>query len=148
MSANNFTAIVFTILIDQVTKYLARRQFFFKAQVIENPGLPFFGINLPGFFDLIVVAVILALFLYLFFRNFQTAKNSYGFSLILGGAISNIFDRLTKGTVTDFVNIRLGNTFNFADVAIIIGIALLIINPKSQAPRLRPRASDGQASPK
>jgi lipoprotein signal peptidase len=45
----------------------------------------------------------------------------------LGGAVSNLFDRLLDGTVTDFINIGI-STLNLADVAIIAGIVLLAIS--------------------
>ena len=123
------------IFFDQLTKYLARRQIVISAAIIENPGLPFFGIDLPGFFDLILVLVLLVIFVVSYLRNWHSPSSQIGFSMVAAGAASNIFDRLTKGGVTDFINLGTGNTFNFADIAIIIGIPLLALqasrNPKS-----------------
>lgn len=49
--------------------------------------------------------------------------------LIAGGAAGNIVDRVHQGAVTDFLDFHIGNwhwpTFNMADVAISIGVALL-----------------------
>lgn len=53
------------------------------------------------------------------------------FALILGGAVSNIIDRLSDGAVTDFLDVHLAGwhwpTFNMADVAITCGVALLLV---------------------
>lgn len=52
-------------------------------------------------------------------------------SLIIGGAIGNLYDRLTYYAVPDFIDFHLENfhwfTFNFADIFITLGIILLII---------------------
>lgn len=52
-------------------------------------------------------------------------------SLILGGAVGNLVDRLASGGVTDFIDFYVGNwhwhTFNLADSAITIGIALMVL---------------------
>lgn len=52
-------------------------------------------------------------------------------SLILGGAVGNLVDRLASGGVTDFIDFYIGNwhwhTFNLADSAITIGIALMVL---------------------
>jgi signal peptidase II len=56
---------------------------------------------------------------------------SVSFCLILGGALGNLWDRLAKGTVTDFLDFYIGQhhwpPFNVADSAIVIGALLLII---------------------
>ena len=52
------------------------------------------------------------------------------FSLILGGALGNFYDRLTYFAVPDFIDVHINNfhwfTFNIADIFITIGIILLI----------------------
>jgi len=51
-------------------------------------------------------------------------------SLILGGAIGNLWDRVVAGHVVDFLDFYLGNShwpsFNIADSAIVIGALLLV----------------------
>lgn len=129
----NYLIFAGVIILDQVTKVLARRQFFFNNGVVENFGLPFFGLNLPGGLDLILVLGALAFFIYLYFRQ-APRKFSAGMALVLGGAVSNIADRLVRGSVSDFIDLGIGNTFNFADIAIIGGILLIIIKkPKSKS---------------
>ncbi len=116
------------IFFDQLTKHLVRKQAIIKFAIIENPGLPF-NLNLPGFFNLAGVGVLVMLFVWLYFRYFKTRVSEWGLALILGGAASNILDRIEKGTVTDFLNLGI-STLNLADIAIMIGIAALMLNAK------------------
>src|SRR3989442_8497226 len=62
-----------------------------------------------------------------------------GLSLILGGALGNVFDRIVSGAVTDFLDFYIGDlhwpAFNVADSAIVIGSGLLLVSllrPKQQ----------------
>ena len=62
-----------------------------------------------------------------------------GLSLILGGALGNVFDRIVSGAVTDFLDFYVGTlhwpAFNVADSAIVIGSGLLLLSllrPKQQ----------------
>ncbi len=53
-------------------------------------------------------------------------------SFILGGALSNVYDRVVYGSVIDFIDFHIGPyhwpAFNLADVAITLGIGLLLLN--------------------
>ena len=55
-----------------------------------------------------------------------------GLALILGGALGNIYDRVMRGAVTDFLDVYVGDahwpTFNAADCAISIGAGLMILS--------------------
>ena len=55
-----------------------------------------------------------------------------GLSLVLGGALGNVIDRIRLGYVIDFIQVLLGSwpfpSFNVADAAISVGAALLIID--------------------
>ena len=48
-----------------------------------------------------------------------------GFSLILGGAIGNLIDRIVFGYVVDFIDLRMWPVFNIADSAITIGAVVV-----------------------
>ncbi len=58
-------------------------------------------------------------------------ETSLGLALILGGALSNLFDRIRVGRVVDFLDFYIRSyhwaTFNLADSAIVVGAGLLII---------------------
>jgi signal peptidase II len=55
----------------------------------------------------------------------------YGLVLILGGAAGNLLDRISRRSVTDFIDFHIGThhwyTFNIADSAIVIGAGLVIL---------------------
>ena len=55
-----------------------------------------------------------------------------GLSLVLGGALGNLYDRLVNGTVTDFLDVYVGTyhwpAFNVADSAITVGAGLLLLD--------------------
>lgn len=46
--------------------------------------------------------------------------------LLLGGAIANLVDRLEDGGVTDFIDLGAWPSFNLADTALTVGIALML----------------------
>jgi signal peptidase II len=55
-----------------------------------------------------------------------------GLALVLGGALGNVYDRITAGTVTDFLEFYVGThsfpSFNVADSAITTGAGLLLLD--------------------
>ncbi|MEP5766303.1 MAG: signal peptidase II [Halieaceae bacterium] len=65
-------------------------------------------------------------------------------SLILGGAIGNLWDRLALGHVVDFISVHYGPyyfpTFNVADSAVSVGAGLMILDAIIQARRVRQEA--------
>jgi signal peptidase II len=83
------------------------------------------------------VLVFVALALWGRGSSFNTPLTRFGLSLILGGAIGNLYDRVLYGAVTDFVEVYHGAwsfpAFNVADSAITVGAGLLLID------LLRPR---------
>ncbi len=68
---------------------------------------------------------------YLLYKNKDQKLLCLSLSMILGGALGNLWDRITLGHVVDFLDFYIGNyhwpAFNVADAAIVIGAALLII---------------------
>jgi signal peptidase II len=64
------------------------------------------------------------------------------FALIAGGALGNLVDRLHDGAVTDFVRWRIHDhrwpIFNVADAALLVGVALLLLDGVRARRRVRP----------
>ena len=99
-----------------------------SIHVVHNTGIAF-GIDMGRIPLLIVTSVGLALVGYLWksdpFRQKSLVK--FGYVSILSGAFSNAFDRFTFGYVVDFLSIRHFAVCNIADVAITLGVGLLIL---------------------
>ena len=75
-------------------------------------------------FAFIGIAAIL-LFTLLFYNRFPLLDSKLGkpaLGLILGGTIGNLIDRLSRGHVTDFIDIGIWPAFNIADSAITVGV--------------------------
>ena len=85
------------------------------------------------------VAIVASVFLVWMLRRGGSRALSTGVALILGGALGNLWDRLTQGRVTDFVLLHYQGwswpAFNVADSAITVGAALLILDSFRPRPR-------------
>lgn len=68
----------------------------------------------------------------------QATRLLTALSLVLGGAVGNLLDRLVQGAVTDFVGVYLGSyrwpDFNLADSAISVGLVLLLFDSLRSRP--------------
>lgn len=77
------------------------------------------------------VGVIVFLFWLLAAERAGGRMGQIGMALIIGGAVGNVVDRLTRRGVTDFIDLHIENhhwpTFNVADSAIVIGAALVLM---------------------
>lgn len=72
------------------------------------------------------VVGVAALFIYLFNPGFAHPIIRFGLALMLGGAIGNLIDRVTRGEVVDFLKVPRWPAFNIADSAITIGVICLL----------------------
>lgn len=135
---------------DQLTKFLIVSNFrlgeslpllqdYFNLTLVHNPGAAF-GIlaNLapqwrePFFLivPLVTLMIILAVFLKL---HEEQVISMYALSMIVGGAIGNLIDRLRLGYVIDFLDFHWKYqhhfpAFNVADSAITIGVGMLLLS--------------------
>lgn len=100
---------------------------------VQNTGVAFSmfaGQNIK--FLLIAVAFGLICYLYWRFRNTATIWLRLGFALVLGGAIGNLLDRITRSFVVDFIHFQIPGVFNFAvfnvaDSAITTGVIVIAL---------------------
>ena len=101
---------------------------FLTIQRQVNRGVAFgllwerYGLILPA--AAIALAVIL---LYLRLESRPVLAGVAG-GLLLGGSLGNLYERLTRGEVTDFLKIPHWPTFNFADIFIVAGVVLVAIS--------------------
>ncbi len=96
-----------------------------------------------------VVSAVLAVWLWRI-RDKGPLVLAAGLSLVLGGAIGNVIDRIRLGYVTDFIQVMFGNwafpSFNVADSAITVGAALLIIDALFFSGREQSKPAPGETS--
>src|ERR1700722_20054444 len=132
---------------DQVTKGMVERRIaafeiipviphFFNLTMTKNPGAAF-GLfaDSPAArktaFLVLVSALLIAAVAGVVWRSRKLDwQAGVGLSLILGGAISNLLDRIRFGRVVDFIDLYVRSyhwyTFNLADTAIVAGAFVLI----------------------
>jgi signal peptidase II len=133
---------------DQVSKVIARKNIEPYEQItlikdrfiltkVENTGAFLSaGSNLPDFVRVTLLTVmpiaVLAYGLWFLYSNRNLPKlMQIGICFLIGGGIGNIYDRIVYGSVTDFLHMDLvlfrTGIFNLADVSIMIGIGLLLL---------------------
>ena len=129
--------IVFIVLsLDQLSKFLVTKnlelnnpipviQGVFNLTLVHNRGAAF-GIFKNQFYLFILSSVAAVILIYSILRkNKRNNFYSFSLSLILGGAIGNLIDRVFLGYVVDFLDFRVWPVFNIADSAITIGAVSL-----------------------
>ncbi|MCL4159726.1 UNVERIFIED_CONTAM: hypothetical protein GTU68_011708 [Idotea baltica] len=134
---------------DQITKEVARNQLgeykpvhlvqdYFILTKVENTGAALsLGQHLSPklkvvFLQVFPIAMLIVLFSMILRQNKSTKWAITGYSFIIGGGIGNIADRIRFDSVTDFMLLQWGplrtGIFNMADVSVVIGISLLLID--------------------
>jgi signal peptidase II len=107
---------------------------FLSIVLVYNPGAAFSFLADAGgwqrwFFTLLTIAISVVLVVALR-RPHASRVVPLALALVLGGALGNLWDRLTLGHVTDFVLVHWNEhtfpAFNVADSGISVGVALLI----------------------
>ena len=135
------------VLLDQVSKYLVVH--YLTRQVVIVPGFldlvsvynrgVAFGMFNNGqcifrstLLTVLSVAVFIILFFVYLFSKDMTRLSMVALSMIMGGAVGNVIDRIRLGYVVDFIDVFVKNThwpaFNVADSAITVGAVLLAID--------------------
>lgn len=99
--------------------------------LVHNTGIAFGLFKDSGSVFVIIPLILTGLLIYniYYYRNSAHLTRTYivAFSLILGGAIGNLIDRITLGYVIDFIDFRIWPVFNLADSAIFIGAAVIFL---------------------
>ena len=145
--AKTLITLLLVVGIDQYSKIMAKKMLLGKGVsshfndmwrwvFAENTGAFLsWGSDLSGwvhvlFLKVIPVILIIGLLFYTMFSKEVTKNQVLPLSLILGGGVGNLYDRLLYGKVIDFMNIGIGDLrtgiFNVADMAIMAGIFWLL----------------------
>ncbi|MCF8469134.1 MAG: signal peptidase II [Sneathiella sp.] len=121
-------------LIDVMAQYPAGIEVtpFFNLVMVWNRGVSF-GMFASSDMRWILVGVsaIISIVVLLWLRKATNRALTIGLGLVLGGAIGNIIDRVRLGAVADFFDFDLifmrWPAFNVADMAIVCGVALIVL---------------------
>jgi signal peptidase II len=158
---------VLVLLIDYLTKWVVRvkldpnRPFellpgFLRFSYWENSGVAF------GLFDALTstwkpyilaamgVAAVIVILLYSAHMPPERKLMQFSLAIIIGGILGNLVDRIARGSVIDFIEFHIYDSFhwpnfNAADSAITIGIALLLIDTV-KTPAVQEEAAETDSS--
>jgi len=138
-----FLYILIFIVLDLFSKHLALNYLSHSTPIEFIPIIDFYltfnsGVAF-GFLDLgsrvmsnilTFAGILIVVYMLVLLKNENDSTKKLALSIIIGGALGNIFDRLPDGYVTDFLHLKINNfsffIFNIADASITIGAVLLI----------------------
>jgi signal peptidase II len=130
--------VLLIVALDQITKFLIIKYVspfdsiavfpFLNIVNVTNIGAAFGSFkNLGSNFFIIISLIAIVFILYLLKKNLY---NYIGLSLIFGGALGNLIDRIFYGKVVDFIDFYIGNyhwpAFNVADSSLTVGIIIIL----------------------
>tara|TARA_B100001559_G_scaffold267313_1_gene234063 strand:- start:262 stop:735 length:474 start_codon:yes stop_codon:yes gene_type:complete len=105
---------------------------FLNFNLVWNNGIAFglFSFNEQFYYNIITLVIIIITLVILYFAIKSAGVERIGFSMIFGGSLGNIFDRLYYTAVVDFIDFHINNIhwfiFNIADIFISLGVIILI----------------------
>ena len=139
-----FTLIFLIILFDQYSKSYIINIFeeknetiyltsFLNFQLIWNDGIAFGLLNFDNnfYYNLITLMITTVIVILLFLTIKNQDQYSYFYSIIAGGALGNLIDRIRYSSVPDFIDFHISNfhwfVFNIADIFVSLGVICLIV---------------------
>jgi signal peptidase II len=139
--------LVFIVLTDQITKFLAYVYLqpqntvpvinnFFYLTYHENTGAVF-GIlrDNTGLLDVIAAFIILTLVYYLYRNPKEGIAKNICLSLLVSGILGNMIDRIRLGFVIDLFDFQYWPLLNLADMSLVAGGILLMLITLLQSPK-------------
>lgn len=135
------------IILDQLTKVLVRVFMpdmshsvigdFFRMTHVQNYGAAFslsFGGPVLNRLIFILISIIFLIVIYFIMNKTESKVEHIAYSMVIGGAIGNLIDRIVLGSVTDFLDFDFPDfimhrwpIFNIADSSIVLAIITLLI---------------------
>lgn len=130
--------------LDRVTKYIIMQDLpimgeikitsFFSIVHVRNLGGVFGILNQGGYAKylfLVIPSLVAIVLIYILIRYTMNDARTLALSLVLAGALGNIYDRFFYGSVVDFLDFYYGRhhwpAFNVADIAVSVGIGLIVL---------------------
>ena len=134
--------ILIIFFLDRYTKFLILDNFsentyylndFINLDLIWNIGIGFGFLSTDSFliYNLITLLIGFVILILFYFLVLSEKIDKLIYSVIIGGALGNFYDRLVYNAVPDFIDLHYENfhwfTFNVADIFITIGILIFIL---------------------
>lgn len=142
MNKKTYIIATFILLLDQISKSIIEIYFklnesvvivkdFFSITVAHNTGGAWSILNNHSYLFIIFSVIALIILIRFMFQFKNNLRNNIAFACTVAGIMSNLADRLFLGYVRDFFDFKIFGydypIFNIADIAIVIGVFLLII---------------------
>ena len=143
------------IIIDQVSKIIVVNNLtnnksieviksFFYLTYTNNKGAAFSILTGRRILLILVALIVIGVLIYYVRKNKIEGKvNKIALSLVIGGSIGNLIDRIVRGAVVDFLDFKIFGynypIFNLADTFIVLGVFLLLISMFSKDKNNDPR---------
>ena len=106
---------------------------FLNIYLIWNEGIAFglLSFEKDNLYNILTALIIIIILFLLFLITRSTGLKKYSLTMIIGGALGNVFDRIYYKAVPDFIDFHVDNfhwfIFNIADIFITIGVFLMIL---------------------
>lgn len=135
------TTTFIVVFLDQLTKFISKNVLetsvpviknVFHFTLVKNTGAGFGVLQNNTKLLIFISLIVIGFILYSYPEIIKNRKLTFSASLILGGALGNLIDRLAFSAVTDFIDFRIWPAFNIADAALVVGVILLIFHGKSK----------------
>ena len=142
----NFIIIISIFILDRLSKfyviyldkinsgseiYLSK---YLNIYLIWNEGIAFglFSFDEKNLYNYLTILILIIVVFLLFWIIKSNGIQKYALSMIFGGALGNLFDRIFYRAVPDFIDLHINNfhwfIFNIADIFITIGVFLMILS--------------------
>ena len=106
---------------------------YLNLNLVFNTGIGFglFSLNAGIYYNILSILIFLIILILIYFMFKSKTSEKIFFSLIVGGAIGNLYDRIIFKAVPDFIDFHIEDfhwfTFNIADIFITLGVILILI---------------------
>ena len=107
---------------------------FLNINLIWNEGIAFglFSFNKNYLYNLLTILIVIVIFIILIMIIKSEGFKRYALSMIFGGAVGNLYDRIFYSAVPDFIDFHIKDfhwfIFNVADIFITIGVIIMILS--------------------
>ena len=129
---------ILVVILDQITKFFIESNLYnqsidliknvFSFTYLENYGAAFGILSDNNWILNVISPALIGILIYYFMKFSNKRYEKVIGGVVGGGAIGNYIDRIFRGYVVDFIDLKIWPIFNLADICIVVGCVLLCIN--------------------